>query len=53
MKYKYEFEADDSFEKGDCYSCPFGEREVFSGDVHCVLGYVHLECPLEEAEVIK
>ena len=52
MKYKYEFEADD-FIKGFCRGCPLG---YVTSDAHgyhiveCVLGYLAIDCPLEEVD---
>ena len=55
MKYKYEFEALDDFELGDCEDCPLhfeqcGEDEYGDWDVkiRCVLGCNYEECPLQE-----
>lgn len=50
MKYKYEFEADEYFEKGICYDCPlsyfdYGDDEYIP---RCALHAHYSECPLEE-----
>lgn len=51
MKYKYEFEADEDFEKGCCYECPLSYEEYDDlGNVHCVLFAHYEECPLVEVE---
>lgn len=52
MKYKYEFEAKDDFEKGDCYECPFGYTDLvdYGPEAFCVL-YAHwYDCPLVEVD---
>ena len=53
-KYKIEYEMEDSFEKGCCYSCDLG-RNTDSDEycVPCILGRRYDECPLEEVEVIE
>lgn len=55
MKYKYEFEALDDFEPGDCEDCPLhfeqcGEDEYGDWDVtiHCTLDCHYSKCPLQE-----
>lgn len=52
MKYKYEFEADDSFEKGCCDDCPFSYTDYGYEDYgcSCVFFVRYDECPLEEVE---
>lgn len=52
MKYKYEFEATDGFQKGYCHSCPFAYDEEHSDgyDACCVLMTPYDECPLVEVE---
>ena len=54
MKYKYEFEVDEStgFQKGYCYSCPlsYDSEHEYGYDVCCVLYARYDECPLEEVE---
>ena len=53
MKYKYEFEAEESFEKGYCYACPFHYMDYHEYEGHCVLGTQFDECPLEEVEEVE
>lgn len=50
MKYKYEFETDESFEKGCCWDCPFVYRDYHEMESHCVLNARYNECPLEEVK---
>lgn len=38
MKYKYEFEADETFSKGCCYDCPMSYFDDYL-DVHCPFGF--------------
>lgn len=54
MKYKYEFEIDDEFEKGDCYDCPLHYEEYYDRDdaIRCVLECNYNECPLVEIEEV-
>ena len=49
MKYKYEFEVDESFQKGCCHDCPLSYTDD-DCDVHCVLYSRYDECPLKEVE---
>ena len=49
MKYKYEFEADETFSKGCCFDCPFSYFDD-DLDVHCPFGCSYDECPLEEVK---
>ena len=51
MKYKYEFETNESFNKGCCDACPFSyiDYEIDYGfNPICVLHASYDECPLEE-----
>ena len=61
MKYKYEFEVDEDFEKGYCYDCPFsyiGDWNDFDSlsDLYCSIGKIADDdgydsiCPLIEVE---
>lgn len=52
MRYKYEFEADEDFEKGCCDSCPltYDEETQWGWDTRCVFHASYRECPLEEVE---
>ena len=54
MKYKYEFEVDDSsgFVKGCCRECPlsYDYEYEYGYDSCCVLYASYDECPLEEVE---
>lgn len=50
MKYKYEFEAPDSFEAGCCYNCPLSYIDMDNNDIVCVLHCRYDECPLETEE---
>ena len=51
MKYKYEFEVDESFEKGCCYDCPFSYID-YNNDCAfcCALHAQYDKCPLEEVK---
>lgn len=50
MKYKYEFEVDEDFEKGCCYDCPLSYTDFDDDDYNprCVLWIGYYECPLEK-----
>ena len=51
MKYKYEFEVDETFQKGCCFDCPlayFDPEDDF--DIRCPLNAKYNECPLEEVK---
>lgn len=51
MKYKYEFKAEESFNKGCCRECPSSVDDFDSDcDVYCVLYARYDECPLEKIE---
>lgn len=52
MKYKYEFEADENFEKGCCYDCPIAYTDWSDPDtpIICPIGSSYDECPLELVE---
>ena len=54
MKYRYEFEMNEDFEKGCCYTCPMSyvDWNNFSDfdDVYCVLHKKYDECPLVKVE---
>lgn len=47
MKYKYEFETDETFQKGCCFDCPISYFDN-KLDIRCSLRYRYDECPLEE-----
>lgn len=52
MKYKYEFEADNDFEKGVCCECPLSYMD-YTGldhdvDIFCALNAQWQECPLQK-----
>lgn len=55
MKYKYEFETSDDFEKGCCANCPLSFIDWTSEqDLSCPLNCSYDECPLEKVnESIK
>lgn len=51
MKYKYEFEVDETFQKGCCFDCPlayFDTEDDFN--IRCPLNAKYNECPLEEVK---
>lgn len=48
-KYKYEFEAIDDFEKGDCCGCPFCYVD-WNLESHCPLYKRLHKCPLVEVD---
>ena len=51
MKYKYEFEVNEEFQKGCCYDCPLGYIDYDDDcDAHCSLHTRYDECPLEKVE---
>ena len=49
MRYKYEFEVNEWFEKGDCYDCPLGYQGE-NWEFCCVLHKHPEACPLKEVE---
>ena len=50
-KYKYEFEADEDFEPGDCLECPLSYVDCDDHyEICCVLYADSDECPLEKVE---
>ena len=49
MKFKYEFEAPDDFEKGCCVNCPLGIIDWDNDqDLCCALNFDYEICPLEK-----
>lgn len=51
MRYKYEFEVDETFQKGCCYDCPLVYFETENDfDIRCPLNARYNECPLEEVK---
>ena len=50
MRYKYEFEADEWFEQGDCHRCPFSYLDDELNYKCPLLHNYTSECPLKRVE---
>lgn len=48
--FKYEFEINDNFTKGDCYCCPLSYEQTyeFETEIFCSIGCNYNKCPLIE-----